>query len=88
MPIFRGELREEKAGTQRSGGTYDRITLQQGPIGTWVQVEGVKGGERNGIETASDAGTQSGAQGRTAEAGGRRVRATLTSRWVALRTRR
>ena len=43
MPIFRGELRKEKSGTQRCRGTCNGIT-PQGPTETRVQDEGGKGG--------------------------------------------
>ena len=52
--------------------------------GTWVQVEGGKGGISPSQEIAADAGKQSGAQGQAAEACGWRGRAT--SSWEALCT--
>ena len=43
MPRFVGELGEDVAGTQRRGGTHNGRT-HQGPIETWAQAEGGKGG--------------------------------------------
>ena len=47
----------------------------QGITGTWVQYEGRKRGRKPSLETAADAGPQSGAQGRAAYSSRWRVRA-------------
>ena len=75
VPRFGGELGDGEAGTQRRGGARDGRN-PHGLTGTWVQVEGGKVGSALARETAEDAGTQRGSQGRAADAGRWRVRET------------
>ena len=56
----------------------------QGMIGTWVQAKGGNGGSEPARETAEDADTRRGVQGRAAEDGVWRLRENF--RWSVLRT--
>ena len=83
MPGFGVDLGEGEAGTQRRGGTCDGRT-PPGLTETWVNTKGSKWGSAPSQETMADADRRCGAQGREAETGGWRMRAT--SRWEAIHT--